>query len=197
MDRILAIVIAAVAASAVALQFYVLRQQTPSTDTVRIIWLMAGYFTILTNLLVLAVMALVATRRPVSARRIGGVTLSMIIVGLLYHAILARLWNPQGLAMLADQGLHSVVPVLMVIWWGLYAPKSALNWDDVAAWLVWPLIYLGYALARQVLTGFVAYPFLDLHTLGAIEVARNVLTIVGLFVVCAAAMLGVARLSRR
>ena len=72
---------------------------------------MAGYFTILTNALVAAHMLLVALHWRISAARAAGLLLSIVMVGLVYHTLLARLWQPDGLLAWADLGLHTGVPL--------------------------------------------------------------------------------------
>lgn len=135
-------------------------------------WWLAGYFTILTNLGVVILMAALAFGTRLSARIQGGLLLSILMVGLTYHALLARLWAPQGLAWWADQGLHSAVPLLMLGWW-LGLGDKMVSLRDLPWWLIWPATYAAYALARGALTGFWPYPFLDAAHLGWPQVALN------------------------
>jgi hypothetical protein len=124
-------------------------------------------------------------------------TLSIALVGIVYHAVLARLWAPVGLELTADQGMHSVVPALAAVWWVVAAPKTGLGLLNVPTLLAWPVGYLGYALVRQMATGFVPYPFLDISALGPLGVAKSVLTMLGLSVAIGAVMIAIARVRRR
>jgi hypothetical protein len=166
-------------------------------DLLSLIWRLAGYFTVLTNLGVAAAMTWVACGRPLSARRAGAAVCAILVVGIVYHAVLAQLWRPEGLAWWADQGLHTAVPVLTAVWWIGWAKKAQLGLRDAATWLIWPLAYLAYAMIRQRVTGFSPYPFLDLQVHRPVTVAGSVLAMVGLFVAVSAMLLVVARLSRR
>ena len=150
------------------------------------VWLLAGYFTILTNVLVALTMAAITTGNwPIGGWRssslLGALALCIAVVGLVYHLVLARTWNPQGWAFVADAGLHTLVPVLMLIFWAVYAPKQGLRWHDAALWLVYPLGYCAYALARGALTGWYPYPFLDVSQIGATQVVINCIVLTGGF----------------
>lgn len=159
------------------------------TDT---LWRMAGYFTILTNLGVAAVMAAAAVGRPIGPRRSGAMTVAIVIVGIVYHLILARLWAPVGLAWWADQGLHTAVPVATALWWLAFAPKS-VSLRDLPFWLIWPATYAVYALIRGAMTGFWPYPFLDASALGWSLVALNVALLVAVFAGLGLALIALAR----
>lgn len=162
------------------------------------IWVMAGYFTILTNLMVaLSAGAMAARGRALSPGWLGGLTLWIAIVGVVYHTMLADLWNPEGLAWWADQGLHSAVPALTFLWWAGFAPKTGLGWRHAALWLSWPLIYVAYALIRAGFTGAYPYPFIDLNVLSLAAFAANVAGLSLGFFLGGMALVGLARLIRR
>jgi hypothetical protein len=93
-------------------------------------------------------------------------------VGLIYHGLLSDLWAPTGLGWWADQGLHSAMPLGYAAWWLAFAPKD-LRLQDLPKALLWPLLYLVYALIRGVKTGFWPYPFLNAATLGWPHLALN------------------------
>jgi hypothetical protein len=52
----------------------------------------------------------------------------IIIVAVIYHYLLANLWNPQGWQLLADTIEHVVTPALYVIDWVLFVPKGTVRW---------------------------------------------------------------------
>lgn len=138
------------------------------------LWSLVGYFTVLTNLLVAVSYRLMMARgRTLSAGWLGGLTLWIALVGVVYHLLLARLWSPEGLGWWADQGLHSAVPVLTALWWALFAPKSGLTLRHPTLWLAWPLGFVAYALIRGGATGFYPYPFIDVAALGYAKVGLN------------------------
>ena len=195
MDRALSLAIAFVAGAALVAQAVVTWRVLGAEATApALIWSLAGYFTVLTNLLIVLVLAGAGVRGrrapPVVA---GALTLAIALVGVVYHALLAGLWAPQGLAWWADQGLHSAVPALTVIWWVAAARKDELSSRAPVWWLLWPALYLVYAMLRGLATGWYAYPFLDLDALGAGRVAANTLAILVVLLAAGFAMLGLAR----
>ena len=65
----------------------------------------------------------------------------IIIVAVIYHYLLAKLWNPQGWQLLTDTIEHVVTPALYVIDWVLFVPKGTVNYRSAFIWLVcpWPI----------------------------------------------------------
>ena len=57
------------------------------------------------------------------------------------------------------------------------------RWSDISWWMLYPVAYLVYALARAPLAGEVPYPFLDVAKNGPASVAISALAITGLFLV--------------
>ena len=47
-----------------------------------------------------------------------------------------------------DTLFHKVSPVLMALWWLLFAPRAKLRWSAPILWAIYPLGYLIYVLAR-------------------------------------------------
>lgn len=142
---------------------------------------LAGYFTILTNLIVAATLTAVAAGRAVGASLVGAATLFIAIVGIVYSLVLRALWSPEGWQKLADAGLHDVVPLLVVAFWLVFVPKGGLAWRDPIAWLAFPLAYFVYALLRGATTGWWAYPFLNADALGYAAVLRNAVILTATF----------------
>jgi hypothetical protein len=124
-----------------------------------------SFFTILTNTLV----AVVAARAALGHGRptlLAGTVIWIAVVGLVYNLLLRGQWHPQGLAWVADNGLHVVTPLGYLAWWWRLAPKTFLPWSQALAWLVYPLAYTAYALTRGTLLGEFPYWFMDYSKLG-------------------------------
>mgnify|MGYP005853097323 CR=1 FL=1 len=184
--RMGALVVFVVALLSLRLQFdasYALR----GTSVLATLWGMAGYFTVLTNVLVAGGMGLVAMRWKIPAGLAFAGALAIMMVGLIYHVLLARLNNPVELAWWADQGLHTVVPLLALMWWLAFAPMP--EWRALAGGLVWPLVYVVSAMVRGAVTGFWPYPFLDVAQLGWSGVALNLCGMVLAFIAVGAALI--------
>ncbi|MGX7872546.1 Pr6Pr family membrane protein [Mesorhizobium sp. ORM6] len=155
-----------------------------------------SFFTILTN--IGAVLVHTSLLSPTGyawlpafagSRMRGGVAVSITLVSIVYVTVLARLWHPQGLFLLCDVLLHYVTPVLFVLWWLTSGADGRTRWSDISWWVLYPIAYLAYALARAPLAGEVPYPFLDVAKNGAASVAMAALSITALFlVICVVAV---------
>lgn len=166
---------------ALALQYIILAEGRSGAALRAVTVNFFSYFTILSNLLTAAVLAAVALGAPGRLGRLltrpaaqGAAALYMGVTGLIYTAVLAQLWQPQGWQFVADALLHYVMPVLYVLYWLIGAPKGGLGWRHAALWLVFPVAYGLYTLARGPSSGFYPYPFLDAGALGYPAVLRNV-----------------------
>jgi hypothetical protein len=143
-------------------------------DVTATLWVLARFFTILTNLLVAVTMTWVAIGRKVPPEVLGGLTLALLLVGVIYMTLLRGLMHLNGPALIADTLFHKVSPVLMALWWLLFAPRAKLRWSAPILWAIYPLGYLIYVLARGRMDGRYPYPFIDVGKLGWLQTALNV-----------------------
>lgn len=148
-----------------------------------------GYFTVLSNTLVATVLTQAAFGRESAARRwwlspwvSSGVAVSIVFVALAYSLLLRHLWQPQGWQWLADELLHDVMPAAYALYWWWCVPKGQLRFTHLLGWLVYPLGYFGYVLARAHGIGFYPYPFVDVASLGYAQVLLNALAMLGGFI---------------
>ena len=132
-----------------------------------------SFFTILTNILV----ALAFTGPLIDAdRRLArwsasegvraAVTLYIVVVGVVYHLLIAPHWKPQGLLYGVNLVLHYVMPAAFVLDWLWLTPKGRLRWIDPVKWLAFPLIYGGWTLIHGLATHWWPYGFVDVDALG-------------------------------
>lgn len=137
-------------------------------------WAMARFFTILTNLAVAVTFAAAALRRDgIGPAWIAALTLAMLLVGAVYHTLLSGITAYVGLGAWANHGLHTVVPIACLLWWIAFAPKRGLQFRDLPTFIVWPCVYVAYALARGARDAIYPYPFMDLTESSAVAVAIN------------------------
>ena len=137
-----------------------------SGDVGTTLWILLRFFTVITNLILAAVMTAVAIGKRVSPFLLGGVTLAMILVGVVYVTLLRGLLDLSGGALLADTLLHKVSPVAAALWWLLFAPRGRLQYRDPPLWAFYPLAYFAYAIARGWSGDIYPYPFMDVGKLG-------------------------------
>jgi hypothetical protein len=193
--RLCALAVAVVATATLLLRLYLAVSQTGSLPAA--LGDLSQYFTILTNTLVMLAMYLIALgvtpATPVMLALVAAIT----GVGFAYHLLLAHLWAPEGLVWLADQGVHTAVPVLSVLWWIGLAEKAGHRWGHAALAMIWPLAYCLYALVRAQFSGFYPYPFIDLPTLGLSRLAFNIVGLSLGFFVLGLAFVAIARRASR
>lgn len=168
-------------------------------DIAAALWDLARYFTILTNLLVVVTFLLLATRRNAApAPWIAALTLSILLVGGVYHLLLAHLLDLRGLERIVDHGLHTAVPVACALWWLVYAPKRGLVYSDLPIFALWPTVYIAYALWRGSRdNGVYPYPFMDLSDLSAAAVAANLGGLLIVLLLGGVAMITIGRYADR
>ena len=157
-----------------------------------------SYFTILTNVLV-ALSLTLSLRAPspsvAKVFSIGSVKTAIavyiIIVGIVYNLLLRQMWDPKGLQLVADILLHQVIPVAYTVYWVAFIPKSGLHWKQPFLWLMYPLIYLLYAIIRGAVTGHYPYPFIDVSQIGLNKMLANALIIMIAFISIGLLLVGI------
>ncbi|MEO6314326.1 MAG: Pr6Pr family membrane protein [Chitinophagaceae bacterium] len=181
-------VIAAIGWFALSAQFYI-NATLKITPIPEMIIRYFTYFTIQTNIIV-AVCFTAILMNPNSKigsffcrqQVIAAVTVYILIVGLIYNTILRFLWAPTGLQQLVDELLHTVIPVMAIVYWLLFAAKNALKWKHILSWLIYPFAYIFYVLLRGSVSGFYPYPFINTAQLGLNKVVANSVGIAGVFI---------------
>jgi hypothetical protein len=110
------------------------------------------------------------------------VVVYMVFVGLAYNLLLRYLWTPSGYRAVLNECLHTVVPVLSVLYWFLFVPRFHLTLRKCLLWLIYPLSYLSITLWRGSSSDFYPYPFIDVGELGYPHVLFNASLLVVAFV---------------
>jgi len=161
--RIYAFIGAVITWFAVIVQFYLLMKNNPAPTTFEKVLRFFGYFTVDTNILVALSFTFIALnsnsrlgRFFTNASTVTAITAYIIIVGITYNVFLRSTWNPQGWQKLVDELLHSVIPVLYVIFWVAFVPAEKLKWKNVFPWLIYPIVYMAYAIILGAITKY--YP---------------------------------------
>ncbi|GHK04364.1 integral membrane regulator [Streptomyces sp. Y2F8-2] len=151
-----------------------------------------SYFTIQANLLLALTFALSAwrartARHPLPALITGGALFYVLIAGLVYHVLLVNEPGPFSMtdrptiwSALANQVLHTVTPIAALLDWLLLTRPAPLGLQHATRWLLYPLAYLIFTLARGALLPPTAdaryvYPFLDVAHLGYKSTLANAL----------------------
>lgn len=143
------------------------------------VWVLLGYFTILTNGLAAVVFGSIALHgaRFDHPGLVAAVTAAMALVGVIFALLLQGLRTLAGATAEANFLLHQLNPVLILLYWVFFVRKGTLSWRDPLLWTLYPLAYLVYALARGLAEGHYAYPFIDVAANGWAGVATNAVAI--------------------
>lgn len=162
------------------------------------LWGMLRFFTIIGNVLLVIVMAGIAAnlRFATHPRVIGGITLFLLLIGIVYVLLLSNR-TLTGWAAFANILLHYVTTVLTPLFWLSFAPKGGLHWTDPPRWALLPIAYVPYALARAAQDGTYPYPFLNLDRLGWDGMLINVAGIALGFMIVGYGLVGIDRAMAR
>ena len=171
MPRIAAALVALVCWAGLSIQFAATYGNHPDVATT--VWILLRFFTVITNVFVAIAMTAVALGRRVSPFLLGGLTLAIMLVGVVYMTLLRGMMELSGGALLGDLLLHKVSPVAMALWWLLFAPRAKLGWNAPLWWSLYPLAYFAYAVGRGILGDKYPYPFMDVDKLGWVQTMLN------------------------
>ena len=134
-----------------------------------------SFFTILGNLLVMAMAAGFAVDRrwaTMPAAR-AATTLYIVVVAVVFQLLLAAIVKPTGLGWWGNMLAHQLVPTLWTIGWLAFGRHGGIRATTPLLWLIYPAVYGAWTLLHGALTGWYPYPFLSIKTEGAHQVAIN------------------------
>jgi hypothetical protein len=197
MKKNLSLIFAIIAWFAVIVQFYLMMDNRVASVPETIIRFFS-FFTILTNTLVavyFTIQSLAKNQKGfwLQPGTLTAITVYILVVGLVYQLVLRQIWEPEGMQKIVDELLHSVNPVLVLIFWSLYEKRDNIRWNQLPYWLIYPLIYLVYILTRGQLSGFYPYPFINVTDLGMKQVLVNSFFLLLLFLGLSAGLVWVAK----
>jgi hypothetical protein len=162
-------------------------------NVVATLWRLGHFFTIISNLALAIAMTWLALGGRVSPFLESGLTLAILLVGVVYVLLLHGLHPLSGRPLIANHLLHYVSPVAMAVYWLLFTPHGRLRWQDPFWWALFPLAYFAYVIARGAHGDGYPYPFIDLTKLGAVQTGINALGIAAGFVLCGFALVLIDR----
>ncbi|MEO6452991.1 MAG: Pr6Pr family membrane protein [Ginsengibacter sp.] len=202
MKKKLSITFAIIVWFAVFTQYYLMienRVVSISETTIRFF----SFFTILTNSIVAIYFTIVIFKIKNGFAAIidkpgtlTAITVYITIVGLVYQVVLRHLWHPAGLQMIIDELLHTLIPIMVIIYWYLYENKLSVTYAQIPKWLVYPLTYLTYILIRGKISNFYPYPFVNVENLGLLKVLITSVLLIALFIGLSAIFIRVGRVAK-
>lgn len=148
-----------------------------------------SYFTIQSNVLVLAASLMLAIRpgRDSTGFRVLHLDalLGIAVTGLVFSLVLAPLIALEGAAYVVNAGLHYVSPVAAVLGWVLVGPRGWVDRATIARAFIWPVAWIAYTLAHGAFTGWYPYPFLDVAEIGYPKALLNIVLVLAVALVLA------------
>lgn len=160
-----------------------------------------SYFTILSNTLVALYFTRLSLRNintkkqsKINQKTLTAITVYIAIVGIVYQIALRHIWEPKGLQRIVDEFLHTVIPVLVFIYWVLQQGVKELRYKHSFLWLTFPLLFLIYTLIRGHFTGFYPYPFLEVNVIGFNKVILNSVVLTFVFLLFSILLIWINRL---
>ncbi|WP_425638237.1 Pr6Pr family membrane protein [Algoriphagus yeomjeoni] len=158
-----------------------------------------SFFTILTNTLVALYFTRVTLAKNLEDSKINNagiltaITVYIFMVGIVYQVALRHIWQPEGLQMLVDEILHSIIPVLVIVFWARYEKTRSVYYSQIFKWAIYPIAYLLYILVRGSFSNFYPYPFVDVTSLGMTTVLINSLVLLLLFTLISTLFVGLGK----
>ncbi len=138
-----------------------------------------AFFTIQSNLLIGIAALLLAIRLERSSTAFAVLRLSglvaIVVTGIVFHAVLARLLNLSGWARLGNELVHTIVPVMALTGWLMIGPRGLVSRRVVWLSLIFPVCWLAFTLIRGAIIGWYPYPFVDVTQIGYARTAVNCL----------------------
>ncbi|WP_276359231.1 Pr6Pr family membrane protein [Daejeonella sp. H1SJ63] len=147
-----------------------------------------SYFTIQTHLMVAILLSyrVLKPKEPSNnllnkAGTLTALTVYITVVGAVYQIMLRPVWDPQGMFRIADELLHSIIPLAFIAYWYRFEDHTKVQWRQFSYWLIFPFIYLIYTLIHGYLSGYYPYPFVNVSEIGLQKVLLNSLALLFIF----------------
>lgn len=99
----------------------------------------------------------------------GALTLYICIAGMVFFFVLNKAWDQHGIAKLESYTLHGFAPIAFILDWIVFSKKGTYTYKNILSWIVFPIVYLFWALFIGNIIGVYPYPFLDLNAIGFSE----------------------------
>ena len=103
----------------------------------------------------------------------------------------------QGAQKIVDELLHTVIPILYILFWLVYIPKALIKWKNIFVWLIFPFLYLVCILIRGSFAGYYPYPFVDVNQIGYNKVFLNSLGMLAVFLLISILFVAIDRIVKK
>lgn len=167
------ILIAAVACLGPALQYgLMIHDESWASGAIKSVEFFS-YFTIISNILAAAALTAplvapasgLARWADAASTRIA-IAVYLAITAVIYHTLLAHLWDLPPWRQVSSHIQHSITPALFLIDWMLRGGQGPAGWYAAVRAVRIPAVYGGWTLIHGALSGFYPYPFLNVAKRG-------------------------------
>ncbi|WP_316755138.1 Pr6Pr family membrane protein [Pedobacter aquatilis] len=172
---------------AIGLQFN-LSLNTLNGDVWATLKIMLSFFTVLSNILCAIALTVILLFKNSSVGQFfeksstkAAITVYIVIVGIIYNLALRGLVVPSGWHSVANELLHVINPLLVLVYWIFFANKSNLEYKNAFTWLLYPLLYIIMIIVRGIMINKYPYPFINVVELGYPKALLNTLIILIVF----------------
>jgi len=172
---------------AIGLQFN-LSLNTLNGDVWATLKIMLSFFTVLSNILCAIALTVILLFKNSSVGQFfeksstkAAITVYIVIVGIIYNLALRGLAVPSGWHSGANELLHVINPLLVLVYWIFFANKSNLEYKNAFTWLLYPLLYIIMIIVRGIMINKYPYPFINVVELGYPKALLNTLIILIVF----------------
>ena len=100
----------------------------------------------------------------------GAILNYMIVTMIVFFALLTGQFS--NINFINSYGLHLIMPIAYILDWFIKKPKSKIETKSAFYWLIYPIIYLAYALIRGRITNWYPYLFLTPENGSYLNVAK-------------------------
>lgn len=148
------------------------------------------FFTTVSNIIVGVTCLLLALRPAIDSTafrvfRLAGV-LQIFVTGIVYHVALSDLVEMGKWASIANQFVHTIVPILAVLGWLIFGPRGRITPRIVWFSTLVPIAWLAFTMIRGHFIDWYPYPFLDATAEGYVTVSINIVIVAVMFLAFAA-----------
>ena len=101
----------------------------------------------------------------------------MIVTGVVYNVLLGPNFPPVGLNIISSAIEHTITPIITVVVFFIWGPRSWFSAKNIMKALLIPIAYVIYTLIRGAIIGMYPYGFFDVVSYGYVSVLMFVLGI--------------------
>ena len=105
----------------------------------------------------------------------GAITLYIWVAGLVFFLVLNAAWHAHGRVKLEEYTLHGFSPLAFLLDYFLFERKGIYKFKNILLWIIFPIVYLFYAIGIGEIIHSYPYPFLNMNVLTIRDLIQNLI----------------------